>query len=73
VFVDDHVVRAAVGNDPAAFEELWWGKKLAGMRVKLSSAKPEPVFDLLESSWRCRAPKRVVAAFDSGRGARRVR
>ena len=63
VFVDDDAVRTAVGDDPAAFEELWWGKKLAGVRVNLSAAKPAAVRDLLQASWRRRAPKRVVAAF----------
>jgi hypothetical protein len=66
VFVEGDAVRAAVGDDSRAFEELWWGKKLAGVRVTLSAAKPAAVFDLLRSSWRRKAPKRAVAAFDAG-------
>jgi hypothetical protein len=62
VFVDDATVRAAVGSDPAAFEELWWGKKLAGVRVKLSSAKSAAVLDLLEASWRRKASKHLTAS-----------
>jgi hypothetical protein len=73
VFVDDGRIRAATRYDPAAYEELRWGKTLAGVRVTLSAAKPAAVYDLLESSWRRKAPKPVVAAFDSGGGARGVR
>ena len=73
VFVDSDGVRTATGSDPAAYEELWWGKKLAGVRVTLAAAKPAAVNELLESSWRRKAPKGVVKAFDSGRGVRHVR
>jgi hypothetical protein len=67
IFVDDDAVRAIVGRDPAAFEELWWGKKLAGVRVNLSAARPAAVRDLLDASWRRKAPKRLVAAVDAAR------
>ena len=32
VFVDESETAASVAEDPAAFEEVWWGKKLAGAR-----------------------------------------
>ena len=38
VFVDQDETRAAVEEDPAAFHELWWGKKLSGVRVDLAAA-----------------------------------
>ena len=65
VFVDDDAVRAAVRADASAFEALHWGKKLVGLRVSLANAKPGAVRDLLQASWRRKAPKRVVAAFDA--------
>jgi hypothetical protein len=68
VFVDEHGVRAAVGLDPSAFEELWWGKRLAGVRVVLERAEPDVVCDLLETSWRTRAPKSLVRAWEEERG-----
>ena len=57
VFVDEHAVGVAVGVDPDAFEELHWGKKLAGVVVQLDRADSEIVRDLLEESWRRRASK----------------
>src|SRR5438132_146425 len=65
VLVDEHETRASVAEDPSAFEELRWGKRLAGVRVSLRAADPQWVFELLEESWRRKAPKRVVAAFDA--------
>ena len=60
VFVDDDAVRAAVQSDPKAFAELWWGKKLAGVRVSLAKAKPAAVRELLQASWQRKAPKRLA-------------
>lgn len=67
VMVDADESRAAAAGDPA-FEELWWGKRLCGVRVRLASVEaPEPVLELVEDAWRRRAPKRVAAAYDAGR------
>ena len=68
VFVDETVGGAAVGSDPEAFEKLWWGKKLAGVRVNLPVARNGPVFDLLAAAWRRKAPKTLVAAYDASVG-----
>jgi hypothetical protein len=62
IFVDDVETRASVTEDPAAFEELWWGNQLRGVRVNLVSADAARVCELLEASWRRKAPKRLVAA-----------
>ncbi|MEA2716243.1 MAG: hypothetical protein QOI99_560 [Actinomycetota bacterium] len=65
VMVDEDEARAVAAGEGGSFEELWWGKKLAGVRVHLPSVEsPELVLELIEDSWRRRAPKRVVAAFD---------
>ena len=68
VTVDEHETRASVAEDPSAFEELWWGKRLGGVRVNLRAADPQWVFELLEESWRRKAPKRVAMAFDTNQG-----
>jgi hypothetical protein len=67
VFVDEHEARAAVADDPRAFEELWWGKRLTGVRVVLKRADTQIVRELLEEAWRRKAPRRTVAAFDADR------
>ncbi len=69
IFVDEGEVRACVEEDPDTFEELRWGQRVAGVGVRLADADPARVAELLEESWRRRAPKRVVAAFDAGRRA----
>jgi hypothetical protein len=67
VFVDEGEVRAAVADDPAAFEELWWGRRLAGVRVVLAAADADRAGGLLIEAWGRRAPRRAVAAFDADR------
>ncbi len=67
VFVDESETRASVADDPAAFEELWWGAKLSGVRVILAVADRGRVTELLEDSYRRRAPKRLIAQLDAAR------
>ena len=64
VFVDEGETRASVAEDRAAFGELWWGRQLRGVRVNLAAADAARVCELLEESWRRKAPKRLVAARD---------
>jgi hypothetical protein len=68
VFVDDDEAKAFAADNPDAFEELFWGKKLCGVRVRLSHAPAADIEELLESAWRRKAPKRVVADFDADDG-----
>jgi hypothetical protein len=61
VFVDEHETKAVVAEDPKAYEQLWWGKRLSGVRVTLKHAHARDVYELLEDAWRRKAPKRLVA------------
>lgn len=63
VFVDEHEARGAAAEHPA-FEALWWGKRIAGVRVSLATAPADHVRELVLDAWRRKAPKRVVARFD---------
>ena len=63
VFVDEGEVHAAVAEDPAAFEPLMWGQRLRGLRVRLAAAGQDRVEELLEESWRRKAPARLAAGW----------
>lgn len=75
IFVGEDEVHAAVAERPSSCEELWWGKKLSGVRIHLRDADPLLVSELIIDAWRHRAPKRLVADLDrtgvSVRGPRR--
>jgi hypothetical protein len=61
VFVDEGESRAAATEDPAAFELLFWGQRLRGLRVRVAAAPADRVQELIEESWRRRAPARLRA------------
>ncbi len=64
VFLGEGEARTyAVAEDSA--EELWWGRRLAGVRLDLAAASLELVTELLEEAWRRKAPPRLVADFDA--------
>jgi hypothetical protein len=65
IFVDESEARACVTERLVGVELLQWGEKVSGVSVALSTAEPERLSELLEESWRRRAPKRVIAAFDA--------
>jgi hypothetical protein len=69
VFVDEAEITASVAENPAAFEPLRWGDRIRGLRVNLGPAPQGRVSELLEESWRCKAPKHLVAGFDRSRPA----
>jgi hypothetical protein len=41
VMVDEGGVRTAIHADPEACEEVWWGKRLAAVRVDLRCVRAE--------------------------------
>jgi hypothetical protein len=65
VFVDADEVRASLAADPETFSELWWGKRLSGLRVTVASADAADVEELLTEAWLRKAPKKMAAAFRS--------
>ena len=66
VFVDEPEIAASVAEDPAAFEPLRWGQQVRGVRVNLAVAPADRVQELIEESWRRKAPKRLLADYDRG-------
>jgi hypothetical protein len=65
VFVDESEVDACVAEDPAAFEPLRWGQRVRGLRVDLAAAPAGRVREVIEDAWRRKAPRRLVADFES--------
>ena len=62
IFVDDAEREMMVAMNPKAYEKLWWGKNVVGLRVALAHAKSKEVQELLQSAWLLKAPKKLVAA-----------
>ena len=69
VFVDEPEIAASVAENRAAFEPLRWGERVRGLRIDLGLAPEYRVAELLEESWRRKAPKRLIADFDRNRAA----
>jgi hypothetical protein len=65
VFVGHDEVAASVADDPGAFEPLLWGKQLRGLRIRLTAADQDRVAELLEESWRRKAPRSLVAELEA--------
>ncbi len=64
VFVGDDEVDAYAAEYPTIVEELRWGSRRRGCRVSLSTATVPLLRELLTESWRGKAPRKVLAAFD---------
>jgi hypothetical protein len=64
LFVDDDLREQMVATSPEAFEKLWWGEKVVGLRVNLSVASRTVVLDLLQAAWIRKAPKRLAAEYE---------
>ena len=60
VFVDEAESRSLAASNPGAYSELWWGKRLSGVRVDLRRAERREVCELLELAWRRKAPKKLL-------------
>ena len=61
VMVDAFDVEPVVRENPKSCQELWWGKKLSGVRVSLPDADPAMLGALIDAAWRRKAPKRLLS------------
>jgi hypothetical protein len=68
LFVDEAEAETYVAEDPAAFAPLLWGQRTRGLRVNLAAADDARLEELIEESWRRKAPKRLLAGRDIGGG-----
>ena len=63
VMLDEGGILTAVQAEPETCEEVWWGRRLAGVRVDLRSADEELLSGLLEDAWEGKAGARVQRPF----------
>jgi hypothetical protein len=59
VMLDGGGIRTAIHEWPDVCEEVWWGKRLAAVRVDLRRADAELLAGLLADAWEGKAPKRL--------------
>jgi hypothetical protein len=59
VMLDEGGIRTAIHDAPDVCEEVWWGKRLAAVRVNLTRVDPQVLANLLADAWELRAPKRL--------------
>ena len=60
VMLDEGGILTAVHSEPEICAEVWWGKRLAAVRVDLRRADPELLANLLADAWENKAPKRLL-------------
>jgi hypothetical protein len=63
VSVDEDGILTAVQAQPEICAEVWWGKRLAAVRVDLRAADADLLGDLLRDAWERKAPTALVNAF----------
>ena len=51
VMLDEAGILTAVQAGPQVCEEVWWGRRLAAVRIDLRRADPELVSELLADAW----------------------
>jgi hypothetical protein len=55
VMLDEGGIRTATQSAPEICEEVWWGKRLAAVRVDLRRAEERLLADLLADAWEGKA------------------
>jgi hypothetical protein len=60
VFVAEAVREQALALHPDCVEKLWWGKKVAGLRVDLGAAPAAVWKHLVRAAWENKAPKALL-------------
>jgi hypothetical protein len=68
VMVDEPGIHSYVARDPDVYAEVWWGRRLAAVRVRLERVSAAELGELLADAWEGRAG-RPSGAPGSGRGA----
>ncbi len=69
LFLSETDRELALAVHPQFAEKLFWGTKVAGVRIVLARAEPAAVERLIRQAWEHKAPRALVAALD-GSGTR---
>jgi hypothetical protein len=59
VMLDEPGIRTAVQANPEICTEVWWGKRLAAVRVDLQAAEQPLLAELLEDAWEGKGGRRT--------------
>lgn len=66
VCVGQEEAKMAAAHEPEIYQEVWRnGRIFVGLRVDLATVTKKRMQELIEHAWRNRAPKRLVAEYDS--------
>ena len=60
VMLDEAGILTAIPSEPEICAEVWWGKRLAAVRVDLRRVDPQMLGSLLTEAWETKAPKRLL-------------
>jgi hypothetical protein len=60
VMLDEGGILTAIHSRPEACEEVWWGKRLAAVRVDLRHVDSQTLASLLVDAWEGKAPRRLL-------------
>ena len=62
VMIDEPGVRSYVARDPEVYAEVWWGRRLAAVRVRLDRVSAAELDELLADAWKGKARRPSRAA-----------
>src|SRR5438874_1598289 len=54
VMLDEPGIHTAAEDNPRICEVVWWGRRLAAVRVDLRRVEPDLLSELLEDAWECK-------------------
>ena len=60
VMLDEGGIRTAIHEHRETCAEVWWGKRLAAVRVDLGRADADLLANLLADAWEAKAPQRLL-------------
>ena len=71
LFLSEEQREEALALDPAWAEKLFWGGKVAGLRVRFGAAPAASLRELARSAWEAKAPAKL-RAMEPGRTAEKI-